>query len=408
MGEQCLWSNIALAWQVTTYSLSNLPNKNASSGARKSTAAIYLWSSSLSLSLSLCEQTEGGVLAVSCQTQAVSTITQLMIFNSKIVWFTKTKHPDTNSSPYKNQRDTRSRLPWHETSLLLHSTSCITEHLRKGRQKWDIWRMFEETSEAANVSILELCAGVGAEHTEVHSTHPKCKLQSVHTNTDKAVTMLLFWPWPHQLRQMFISVPSWHVSTRRQWLFCCAENVSSFLSHSPWPSTWAVQCDGRRKWRGSRTCQPAPQKATSINGQTSEEAVNPFEDDGGCLFSLDSKVIVDAAAMTTVSSVITSGIQQYSNFVEERLQKRTNITTLLRKGSKREQNQSKSLCERTRCMCLCNNGRLRNLPWQSSAMAARCFRGFTLHMPGEGTCQNFSGTKTSHHHRHSANWMICG
>ena len=36
-----------------------------------------------------------------------------------------------------------------------------------------------------------------------------------------------------------------------------------------------------------------------------------------------SKVIVDAAAMTAVSSVIASGIQQYNNFVEERLEKRT-------------------------------------------------------------------------------------
>ena len=54
-----------------------------------------------------------------------------------------------------------------------------------------------------------------------------------------------------------------------------------------------------------------------------EEAGNPFEDDRGCLFALDSKVIVDAAAMTAVSSVITSGIQQYNNFVEERLKKRT-------------------------------------------------------------------------------------
>ena len=54
-----------------------------------------------------------------------------------------------------------------------------------------------------------------------------------------------------------------------------------------------------------------------------EEAGNPFEDDAGCLFALDSKVIVDAAAMTAVSSVIASGIQQYNNFVEERLEKRT-------------------------------------------------------------------------------------
>ena len=54
-----------------------------------------------------------------------------------------------------------------------------------------------------------------------------------------------------------------------------------------------------------------------------EEAGYPFEDDGGCLFALDSKVIVDAAAITAVSSVINNGIQQYNNFVEERLQKRT-------------------------------------------------------------------------------------
>ena len=80
-----------------------------------------------------------------------------------------------------------------------------------------------------------------------------------------------------------------------------------------------------------------------------EEAGNPFEDDGGCLFAPDSKVIVDAAAMTAVSSVITSGIQQYNSFVEESLEKK-------------EKNQSKSLCERTSSMCLCNNERLRNLP----------------------------------------------
>ena len=70
----------------------------------------------------------------------------------------------------------------------------------------------------------------------------------------------------------------------------------------------------------------APQKKPSseINVQalvvSFEEAGNPFEDDGGCLFALDSKVIVDAAAITAVSSVITIGIlQQYNKFVEERL-----------------------------------------------------------------------------------------
>ena len=64
-----------------------------------------------------------------------------------------------------------------------------------------------------------------------------------------------------------------------------------------------------------------------------EEAGNPFEDDGGCHFALDSKVIVDAAALTAVSSVITSRIQQYNNFVEERLENRTKpIKNPLRKN----------------------------------------------------------------------------
>ena len=87
-----------------------------------------------------------------------------------------------------------------------------------------------------------------------------------------------------------------------------------------------------------------------------EEAGNPFQDDGGCLFALDSKVTVDAAAMTAVSSVITSGIQQYNNFVEERPEKRTKTQT------NKQTNKQTKLCERTSCMCLCNNGRLRNLP----------------------------------------------
>ena len=83
------------------------------------------------------EQAEGGVLAGSFQTQAVSTISFLAddMQQQKPVWFIKTRHPDTNSSPYKTQRDTCSSLPWHETSLQLLSTSCSTEHLRKGRTK---------------------------------------------------------------------------------------------------------------------------------------------------------------------------------------------------------------------------------------------------------------------------------
>ena len=65
-----------------------------------------------------------------------------------------------------------------------------------------------------------------------------------------------------------------------------------------------------------------------------EEAGNPFEDDGGCLFALDSKVIVDTAAMTAVNSVITSGIQQYNNCVEE---KRTKENKTSHKASVKEQ-----------------------------------------------------------------------
>ena len=60
---------------------------------------------------------------------------------------------------------------------------------------------------------------------------------------------------------------------------------------------------------------------------------NPFEDDGECLFTLDSKVIVNAAAMTSVSSVITTGMQQHNSFVVERLEKITKpINNPLRKN----------------------------------------------------------------------------
>ena len=78
---------------------------------------------------------------------------------------------------------------------------------------------------------------------------------------------------------------------------------------------------------GHHEQSPAPRKAFKINVQalvvSFGQAGNAFEDDGGYLFALDSKVIVDVAAMTAVSSVITSGIQQYNNCVEERLEKRT-------------------------------------------------------------------------------------
>ena len=204
---------------------------------------------------------------------------------------------------------------------------CCTLHLaaqsiwEKGGQIWDIWRLAQETSGAANVSILELCAGVGAEHSSVHSIHPNCKLQPVHKLTKllHVVFPLTTSVVPDGYQYTFVTgvnskAPISVSSLLQRWI-CCAENVSSFLSHSQWPSTRAVQYDGKRKWRCNRTCQqsPAPQKAFKINFQAPvsfEEAGIPFEDDGGCLFAVYSKVIVDVAAMTAVSSAITSGIQR--------------------------------------------------------------------------------------------------
>ena len=118
-----------------------------------------------------------------------------------------------------------------------------------------------------------------------------------------------------------------------------------------------------------------------------EEAGNPFEDDGGCLFTLHSKVIVDVAAMTAVSSVITSGIQQYNNFVEERLEKRTKpIKKPLQKNKlhvfvQQWKAQKSSLT-------ILPNGYL------FSRLYTAC------QTQGKGTRQNFSGTKTSKHHCH--------
>ena len=100
--------------------------------------------------------------------------------------------------------------------------------------------------------------------------------------------------------------------------------------------------------------------------------------------------------MTAVSSVITSRMQQYNNFVEERLKKRT-------KSSK------KPLQKKKLHVFVQQQDAKKNLPWQSAAMTAHCFCIFTLHArQGKGTCQNFSGTKTNEHHHHWANWVICG
>ena len=227
---------------------------------------------------------------------------------------------------------------------------CCTLHLaaqsiwEKGGQQWDIWRLAQETSGAANVSILELCAGVGAEYSSVHSVHPNCKLQPVHKLLHVVLpltTSAMPDGYQYTLVKCVNSKAPISVSSLLQRWICYAENVSSFLSHSQWPSTRAVQYDGKRKWRCNRTCQqsPAPQKAFKINFQAPvsfEEAGIPFEDNGGYLFALDSKVIVDAAAMTAVSTVITSGIQRYNNFVEKRLERSTKpIKKPLRKNKLR-------------------------------------------------------------------------
>ena len=140
-----------------------------------------------------------------------------MIFNSKNEFGSQKQ--DTQTQTRRHTKTKETPVPVYH-GMKLHC--CCTLHLaaqsiwEKGGQKWDIWRLVQETSGAAKKFILELCAGVGAEHSSVHSIHPNCILQPVHTDTDKAVTMLLlFCPWRHQLRQMVISVPLWHVSTRR-------------------------------------------------------------------------------------------------------------------------------------------------------------------------------------------------
>ena len=137
-----------------------------------------------------------------------------MIFHSKRFGSQK---QDTQTQTHRHTKTKERPVPVY---LGMKPHCCCTLHLaaqsiwKKGGQKWDIWRLVQETSGAAKVSILELCAGVGAEHSSVHSIHPNCILQPVHTDTDKAVTMLLlllFGPWWHQLRQMVISVPLWHM-----------------------------------------------------------------------------------------------------------------------------------------------------------------------------------------------------
>ena len=160
------------------------------------------------------------VIAWKCSfhTQAASIISQLMIFNSKNE--SGSQKQDTQTQTRRHTKTKEMPVPVYP-GMKLHC--CCTLHIaaqriwEKGGQKWHIWRLVQETSRAAKVSTLELCAGVGAKHSSVHSIHPNCILQPVHTHTDKAVTMLLFCPWPHQLHQIVISVPLCRASSLLQW-----------------------------------------------------------------------------------------------------------------------------------------------------------------------------------------------
>ena len=50
-----------------------------------------------------------------------------------------------------------------------------------------------------------------------------------------------------------------------------------------------------------------------------EEAGNPFEYDGECLFALDTKDIVEEVSATTVQNILVKGEQQLHDFTTDRL-----------------------------------------------------------------------------------------
>ena len=58
-----------------------------------------------------------------------------------------------------------------------------------------------------------------------------------------------------------------------------------------------------------------------------EEGGNPFEDDGECLFALDTKDIVEEVSATTVQNVLAKGEHQFNNFTTDRLVQRTKPIT---------------------------------------------------------------------------------
>ena len=58
-----------------------------------------------------------------------------------------------------------------------------------------------------------------------------------------------------------------------------------------------------------------------------EEAGNPFEDDGECLFALDTKDIVEEVSAATVQNILAKGEQQFNDFTTDRLVQRTKPIT---------------------------------------------------------------------------------
>ena len=49
-----------------------------------------------------------------------------------------------------------------------------------------------------------------------------------------------------------------------------------------------------------------------------EEAGNPFEDDGECLFALDTNDIVEELSTTTVQNILAKGEQQFNDFTTDK------------------------------------------------------------------------------------------
>ena len=67
-----------------------------------------------------------------------------------------------------------------------------------------------------------------------------------------------------------------------------------------------------------------------------DETGNPFEDDSSCLFAMDTKVIADGAAIQAVQSVVSTGQQQFEEFVTKRhVERTTPVTATLQRNKTR-------------------------------------------------------------------------